>query len=212
MSNFPSTPVTMLDRLVLRENTHDWNRAWESFVEIYSPAIRITIQRELRKRGFIHIDEPTLHSLLSDVVVRFLKSSESFQYDPSRGKFRNFLYTVIVRTVQTYFARNGKQSLHEEIDHESEELADCRIADPGADSDRDWRMVTLRLLLEEARDRLGPQTVLIFEMTKVLEQPVEEVMEQLQVSQSTVYNANARAMRVIRDLAASKPFADELYG
>jgi RNA polymerase sigma-70 factor (ECF subfamily) len=202
--------MTMLDRLVCGDNSHDWNRAWASFVEIYSPAIRITIQRELRKRGFNSIDEPTLHTLLSDVVVRFLKSSEKFRYDPKKGRFRNFLYTIIVRTVQTHLARNRNRAFDTELDEESEELAAPRDPNLNPEDLRDWRMATFRLLLEEARNRLGPQTLLIFEMTKILQQPVEEVKEQLQVSRSTVDNANARVMKLLRNLASQKPFNDEL--
>ncbi len=202
--------MTMLDRLVCGDNSHDWNRAWESFVEIYGPAIRITLQRELRKRGFNSIDEPTLHSLLSDVVIRFLKSSETFRYDPMKGRFRNFLYTIIVRTVQTHLAKNRKQAFDTELDHESEELADQHDHGSNHEDLRDWRMATFRLLLEEAKARVGPRTILIFEMTKVLQQPVEEVMEQLQVSRTTVDNANSRVMKLLRTLASQKPFRDEL--
>jgi RNA polymerase sigma factor (sigma-70 family) len=210
MGNFPSTPMTMLDRLVRGENDYDWNRAWESFVEIYSPAIRITLQRELRKRGFNSIDEPTLRALLSDVVVRFLKSSETFRYDPSKGRFRNFLYTIIVRAVLNHLDRKIRRSPEREFDERSEEIADHGLQDAGTDHDRDWRMATFRLLLEEAKARLGPQTILIFEMTKILEQPVEDVMEQLQVSRSTVDNANARVLKLLRELANQKPFRGEL--
>jgi hypothetical protein len=65
-------------------------------------------------------------------------------------------------------------------------------------------------MLEEARTILGPQTMLIFEMTKILEQPVEEVMTQLRVSRSTVDNANHRVMKLLKELSSSPDFQEEL--
>ena len=72
-----------------------------------------------------------------------------------------------------------------------------------------WKNATLQNMLEEARTILGPQTMIIFEMTKILEEPVEDVMAQLRVTRSTVDNANHRVMKLLRELAESPDFKEE---
>jgi RNA polymerase sigma factor (sigma-70 family) len=206
--NYPSTPVTMIDRLVMGSGSRDWNRAWESFVEIYSPAIRGSIGYEFNRLGWHHLDERMINTVLSDVIVKFLRASGSFKYDPAKGKFRNYLTQIICWCVRDHITASNH--------HPSEELtegndkADPTDDEPHKNIDRAWKMATFRTFLEEARERLGPQTILIFEMTKILEQPVEEVMEQLRVSRSTVDNANRRVMQLLRELIENSPMKEEL--
>jgi len=205
---YPSTPVTMIDRLVVGDGSHDWNRAWESFVEIYSPAIRGSIGYEFNRLGWHHLDERMINTVLSDVIVKFLKASGSFKYDPEKGKFRNYLSQIISWCVKDYITASNHNPA-EELSEENDK-ADPTDDDPRNNVDRAWKMATFRTFLEEARARLGSQTMLIFEMTKILEQPVDEVMSQLKVSRSTVDNSNRRVMQLLRELIENSPMKEEL--
>jgi len=206
---FPSTPVSMIDRLVLGENSGDWNRAWERFVEIYSPALRATIRAEFTRVGWHSIDEEVIKSVLSDVVVKFLKASGSFRYNPAEGKFRNYLSQIVRWCVRDHLTASNRYLGGEELTEENDK-SDPTADEPHKNIDRAWKHAAFRTLLEDVRERVSPQTILIFEMTKVLEQPVEGVMEQLRISRSTVDNANRRVLTLLKELAEKSPFKEEL--
>lgn len=206
---FPSTPVSMIERLVLGDSSRDWNRAWERFVEIYSPALRATIRAEFTRVGWHSVDEGVITSVLSDVVVKFLKASGSFRYNPAEGKFRNYLSQIVRWCVRDHLTTSNRHPGGEELTEENDK-ADPTADEPHKNIDRAWKHAAFRTLLEEARERVSPQTILIFEMTKVLEQPVEEVMDQLRVSRSTIDNANRRILTLLRELAEKAPFKEEL--
>lgn len=109
----------MIDRIVLGDGSRDWNRAWESFVEIYSPAIRGSIGYEFNRVGWQRLDDRMINTVLSDVIVKFLRASGSFRYDPSKGKFRNYLSQIISWCVRDYITasnHNTAEELTEEND------------------------------------------------------------------------------------------------
>ena len=199
----------MIDRLVLGDGSSEWNRAWERFVEIYSPALRATISAEFMRVGWHSVDEGVINSVLSDVVVKFLKASGSFSYDPAKGKFRNYLSQIIRWCVRDHLTASNRHPVEEELTEDNDK-SDPTADEPHKNIDRAWKLAAFRTLLEEVRERVSPQTILIFEMTKVLEQPSEEVMGQLRVSRSTVDNANRRVLMLLRELAEKSPFKEEL--
>jgi len=233
---YPSTQVSMLDRLTTGDGSRDWNRAWASFVEIYTPALQASIEREFRQVGWFKVTQEGLQTVLSSVIFKFLKSSGSFRYDPLKGSFRSYLYKIIKWCVRDYMTASNRHPLCESTDTSEIERKNNELKEQGGENrlippferrlhpdannqhpeqpdqicDRAWKMAYIRTYLEDARERLGPQTILIFEMTKVLDQPVDQVMEQLRVSRTTVDNANRRVMQLLRKLIDNSPLKDEL--
>jgi RNA polymerase sigma factor (sigma-70 family) len=208
---FPSTPVSILARLGQDHGSRDWNRAWSSFVELYSPAMRLAAQAEFHRVGWHQQDDHLIDEVVSDAVVKFLKASGSFSYDSTKGRFRNYLRQIIAWCVRDHLtASNHPVGSSDELDG----LTDHNSQEPYRSllelEEKAWRNATLQAMLEEARTILGPQTMLIFEMAKILEQPVEEVMTQLRVSRSTVDNANHRVMKLLKELSSSPDFQEEL--
>jgi RNA polymerase sigma factor (sigma-70 family) len=209
MSNlYPPTRASLLDRLVLAEGSKVWNRDWQTFVEIYSPALRKSIAVAFHKIGWSRLNDDIFNQVLSDVVTKFLRASANFKYDPARGKFRGYLTNIVQWCVKDYVTAhncNSSESLSNE--HETD---DPTVSAPSESADRAWRMAAFRDLLDETRGRLGPQTTQIFEMTKILEMPVKDVMSELNVSRTTVDNANSRVMQILRELIENSPLKEEM--
>ncbi len=212
MSNqFPSTPVSLVARLCKDDGSREWNRAWTSFVELYSPAIRLATQAEFHRVGWYRQDDHLLDQVVSDVVVKFLKASGSFRYDSTKGKFRNYIRQIVAWCVRDHLtASNHPPGSAEELDSLRDESAKEPFMQILELEEQAWRNATFQNMIEEARRILGPQTMLIFEMTKILEQPVDKVIAHLGVTRSTVDNANHRVMRLLRDLAASPDFKEDI--
>lgn len=210
-AKFPSTPVSLIDRLRTNHGSRDWNSAWTTFVELYGLPLIFCAQVELHRVGWHRQDDQLIEELVSDAVVKFLKASGSFSYDPAKGKFRNYLRQIMAWCVRDHLTANNRPiATSEELDTIADEKSSLPIHRLIRIEERSWRLAALQSMLEEARQVIGPQTLLIFEMTKIMHQPVEDVMEQLRVSRSTVDNANHRVMRLLRELAASPAYSDEI--
>jgi len=89
MSVFSPTPHALMRSLKDLADEQDEAR-WARFVELYEPAIR----------DFIRLQDPDIpeadrDDLVQDTYVRIVPAIRNGVYDPSKGRFRNFLATVI---------------------------------------------------------------------------------------------------------------------
>jgi RNA polymerase sigma factor (sigma-70 family) len=218
--NYPQTRATMIDRLVAADGSREWNRAWESFVEIYSPAIKQAIVQAFNAVGWSKVSAETLDWVQSDVTLKFLKASKTFKYDPSKGKFRAFLFTIVKRCVFDHMtAHNRHPDSKNRVPSENGDAYEREI-DPQAnfnhpekpddECDRTWKMATFRTMLEEVGNRVGPKTMLIFRKTKIEQLAASDVIKDLNVTRSTIDNANLRVMKILEELAQTSPYKEEL--
>src|SRR5438445_11094512 len=83
MEQSPATRASLLVRL---RDPHD-KEAWAQFVQVYAPVV----YGFARKRGLQDADAA---DLMQDVLRAVLMNAGRLDYDPSRGSFRPWLYTV----------------------------------------------------------------------------------------------------------------------
>lgn len=208
---FQNTPVTLLSQLRGTEHGPAWEKAWDEFVRHYQPAIRLAI--ELRFKGFgWHRPSPDLLAETSnDVFIRFLKNQVTFRYDPGKGKLRAYLTQMISGIVKDKIRSHSRSPLAkaEELQPETEPLVES-LEDMMVEEDQAWKRATLSLMLEEARQKVSPQTYMIFELTKLQERPVEEVIGHLGVSRNTIDTANHRMLRKLQQLLDNPDYRKEL--
>src|SRR5438876_10704993 len=79
-------PLTRPSLLVRIKDLAD-AQAWESFVELYAPLVYAFA----RKRG---LQEADASDLTQEVLRAVAAAAGRLEYDPSRGSFRGWLYTV----------------------------------------------------------------------------------------------------------------------
>src|SRR4051812_41753867 len=93
MSDFPPTRASLLVRL---RDPHD-EAAWGQFVDLYTPLI----YAYARKQGLQDADAADL----SQEVLRAVAGAVGrLEYDPARGAFRNWLFTVVRRKLSNWRA------------------------------------------------------------------------------------------------------------
>lgn len=178
----PDTRPTLLLRV------RDWGdqAAWQTFVEIYQPLI----VGQCRKSGMQAADA---EEICQEVLARVAESIRKFDYDPQRGRFRGWLYTVVRSRISAYFAGKPRQR----------SASDATLAAaPAAISEPDWEREYVDRLFDwacqRARGDVKPNTS--FQATAVENRPVEVVAAELGMTAGAIYIARSRMIARIREL------------
>ena len=207
---FQDTPVTLLSRLEKREEGPGHQKAWRVFFDLYHRPVRIAVVTILERHQ--QSDETLIDDVVADVFVAFAKAK--FSYDPDRGKFRNYLWQLI-----TWKAMRALRNLNHHF-REVEPLLLADLVDPNApmpDANLTLpemaacRVALLCSLMEDVRSQVGPQTFLIFELTKLKGVPPEDVALELGVKRNVVDNAVRRIMLKLKELALKPEYQREYH-
>jgi len=91
------TRKTLIEKII--ENND--NDSWETFCDSYQDYIFTMI----KNMGVEHQDS---EELKQDVLVKAWKALPGFTYDPEKGKFRWWLFTIVKNTVYKYFRDNSR--------------------------------------------------------------------------------------------------------
>src|SRR5438105_11158484 len=90
------SPITRPSLLVRIRDTQD-TQAWSQFVEIYAPLV----YGFARKHGLQDADAA---DLTQDVLRAVSVAVRRLDYDPQRGRFRGWLFTVVQNKLRNFVA------------------------------------------------------------------------------------------------------------
>src|SRR5947199_835828 len=76
--------------------------AWARFVDVYAPLV----YGFARKHGLQDADAA---DLTQDVLRRVSQAAGRLEYDPERGSFRGWLFTVVRNALRTFLDRQARQ-------------------------------------------------------------------------------------------------------
>src|SRR6185436_8977534 len=88
--------------LLLRVRDVNDDAAWSQFVEIYTPLVF----GYCRARG---LQEGDAADVAQETLRAVAKAIGKFEYDPQRGKFRNWLLTVVRSKLHNFLAQQQRQ-------------------------------------------------------------------------------------------------------
>jgi RNA polymerase sigma-70 factor (ECF subfamily) len=191
MADPPLTRVTLLARI---RDGQDGD-AWREFVQIYGPVV----YRFARNRGLQDADAA---DLMQDVLRSVARNAARMEYDPTRGTFRGWLYTVTRNKIYNFLngqrhrpRGSGDADAHERLD-----------ATPARDSDgpdADWEREYQRQLTDRAMDRVKHEfqrnTWDAFWQTAVDGKAAAEVGISLKMTAGAVYVAKSRVLARLRE-------------
>jgi RNA polymerase sigma factor (sigma-70 family) len=184
----PLTRVTLLTRL---RDGRDGD-AWRDFVQIYGPVV----YRFARNRGLQDADAA---DLMQDVLRSVTRNAHRMEYDPKRGTFRGWLYTVTRNKFYKFL--NGPRASGDS--DTLEWLVGAPPARDDAGPDVEWEREYQRRLTEWAMDRVKgefqPAMWQAFWGTAVDGKPAGEVGLELKMSPGAVYVAKIRVLARLRD-------------
>lgn len=185
-----SSPETRPSLLVRIRDAAD-EPAWRLFVEVYAPLIH----GYLRKRGLQDADAA---DITQEVLRRVAGGIRRFEYDPRRGAFRGWLFTVVRNQWRSFLERKHElgsgdsatmQLLHELPANEDE---------PGWDGE--YRRRLFRWAAGKVQADVNAATWQAFWLTSMEGKSGQEVALLLKLSVTAVYVARSRVLARLRDL------------
>ena len=189
----PDIPPTRASLLVRLRDRHD-AAAWREFVDLYGPVV----YGYARKQGLQDADAA---DLCQEVFRAFAGAASRFVYDPRRGAFRNWLFTIVRRKLATW--RQAQRSRHADADAGANGhiLEQCPAADDSeAAWEAAWRQQVFQWACAEARRHVSDVTWQAFWRTAMDGAPGKQVAAELGLSVAAVYLARSRVAARLREL------------
>ncbi len=168
--------------------------SWQEFYDLYKPLI-------LLKGGDLGLDPSEKEELVQLVMLSFFNSARTFRYDKSKGRFRDYLKTVIRNRAYDLMRKRqdgtvsmeGLEPVLAEIPAEAEDRWD-----------REYREIVLAQAFEELKLRCDPTTLQSYDLFVRKALPAREVASMLGIKPNAVYQHKSRVeemlSRIVKEL------------
>jgi RNA polymerase sigma-70 factor (ECF subfamily) len=190
MDDEPATSPSLLIRI----RDHGDHLAWSQFVDLYQPLIR----------GFAHkhgLQEADAADLTQEVLRAVAQAIERLDYDPRRGSFRGWLFTV-VRNKLRNFLESRRHQVQGSGDTGVQEALNAQptpIDGPEEEWDRDYERRLFAWAAEQVRGTVQEATWQAFWQTAVEGKSGQEVAQALGMTVAAVYLAKSRVMAKLKE-------------
>ena len=187
MESVPTTRASLL----LRIRDPGDAEAWRQFVQLYAPVVYAFARRR-------QLQDADAADLTQEVLRNVAKAAGRLNYDPARGTFRGWLFTV---------TRNKLLDFHRRRRHgpatggsSAQELLDQQPAPAEEDFwDAEFRRQVLAVAAEQVRQEFEDGTWQAFVQTAVEGKKAQEVARRLGISVGAVYIAKSRVQARLKE-------------
>ncbi len=187
------TRATLLERLSSGTDP----LAWDEFFQRYWRLIYAAA----RSRG---CSGHTAEEIVQDVMLAVFEGRDVFQYDPARGRFRDWLCGM-VRNKVAEFRRRPAERVRALGGDSDVGLVDVEAGD--AAPDENWQSTfeesLLVVLLDVVRRELNPRTYQAFELSALYGMSGKEVARISGISRNAVYQARKKVFARLKELGAT---------
>jgi RNA polymerase sigma-70 factor (ECF subfamily) len=192
MAEIPPTRASLLVRL---RDPHD-GAAWREFVAVYGPLV----YGYARKQGLQDADAADVGQ---EVLRAVAGAVGRLEYDPRRGAFRNWLFTILRRKLLNW--RAAANRIRGSGDPATEQfLEQCPAPQAReAEWEDEWQRRLAAWACEEVRRDVTEATWQAFWRTAIANQPGKQVAAELGLSLVAVYSARSRVLARLRELVQS---------
>jgi RNA polymerase sigma-70 factor (ECF subfamily) len=170
--------------------------AWEDFFRRYWRLI----YSFARRRG---CSEQTADDILQDVMLTAFQQRDVFRYDPARGRFRDWLATVVRNVVAQHHRRASQRVRGQGGAGAQPAPAEDETAAPDGVWEAAFEESLLAALLDAVRKEVSPETYQAFELLALGELPGAEVAAMTGLSRNAVYLARRRVLTRLIELGAA---------
>jgi RNA polymerase sigma-70 factor (ECF subfamily) len=191
MLDAPPTSASLLVRI---RDGRD-HEAWRQFVELYAPVV----YGFARKRGLQDADAA---DVMQDVMRSVAGAAARLNYDPSRGSFRGWLYTVARNKIFNFLdaARHrlgrgsGDSGVREKLEAQPE--PETGLA---ASWEEEYERTLADVAMRRVQKEVQPATWQAFWQTAVEGRSAREAGEALGMSAGAVYVARSRVLARLKE-------------
>jgi RNA polymerase sigma-70 factor (ECF subfamily) len=180
MEDTPSDSGTRPSLLVRLRDLTD-AESWQTFVTTYAPLI----YAYCRRRGAQDADAA---DVAQEVLTRVARAVRTFEYQPERGRFRDWLGTVTRRALALYQRKQAREA-------RGAELGQVIDPEPEAEWTADFHARVLGVALERIRGHFEAATWGAFLRVWQDGRPALEVSRELSLSIDSVYAAKSRVLK-----------------
>jgi RNA polymerase sigma-70 factor (ECF subfamily) len=198
MAEVPTTRPSLLVRL---RDVRD-QEAWRQFVQLYGPVV----YGYGRRRGLQDADAA---DLTQEVLRAVSAAAGRLAYDPRRGAFRGWLFTVAHHKLHDLRARgrrpgqgSGNPAVHARLEEHPAPDDDLAVWD------QEYERRLFRWAAEQVRPRVQDSTWRAFWLTAVEGRSGKDVAADLGMTVAAVYLARSRVMARLRDQVRQADGAD----
>jgi RNA polymerase sigma-70 factor (ECF subfamily) len=193
MAEIPPTRASLLLRL---RDPHD-EAAWSQFVELYTPLV----YGYARNQGLQDADAADLSQ---EVLTAVAGAVGRLEYDPHRGSFRNWLFTVVRHKLSNWRAAQQNR-VRGTGDTDTHQLLEMQPAPEGAEAewDAEWERRLVAWGCEQLRRDITDLTWQAFWRTAIEGQPGKQVAADLGMTVVAVYHARSRVLARLKELIRS---------
>jgi len=188
-----NTRKTLIERL---RKTNSDTRSWREFYDLYHKLVHSVA----RKAG---LSETDAEDVVQETFFKVSKHIKKFQYDPRKGRFRNWLCLITKQQVANYYRKSKKLPELPSFWNEDPDKPFTEIPDPTNQWDEIWeaedRKHTMHLALTRLKEKVKPKPYQIFLAHCIKGLPVKKVTELLEVSANEVYLAKSRVMPLFEE-------------
>jgi RNA polymerase sigma-70 factor (ECF subfamily) len=193
MAEIPATRASLLVRL---RDPRD-GAAWDEFVNLYGPLL----YGYARKQGLQDADAADLGQ---EVLTAVAGAIGRLEYDPRRGTFRNWLFTVMRRKLANWRESVANRTCGSGDAAMQWLLEQCEApADLEAEWEAQWQRRLVAWACGEVRRQVADTTWQAFWKTSIEDLPGKQVAAELGLSVAAVYQARSRVLVRMRELVQS---------
>jgi RNA polymerase sigma-70 factor (ECF subfamily) len=170
--------------LLVRLRDDKDTEAWRTFVGVYAPLIL----GYCRRRGLQAADADDVTQVVLTEVLRCVRGG--FEYQPERGRFRDWLGTVTIRKIGRW--------LQEQAPPGPAALDFDQLAAPDAIWTEEFNVRILQTALQRIQADFEPKTWCAFEQAWLHSRPALETAGELELTIDAVYAAKSRVLKRLR--------------
>jgi RNA polymerase sigma-70 factor (ECF subfamily) len=187
------SPITRPSLLVRLRDAHD-ELAWSQFVDLYAPLV----YGFARKHGLQDADAA---DLTQDVLRSVSIAAKKLNYDPQRGSFRGWLFTVVRNRLRDFWAVQGRQFLGSGGSDAVSRLQDVRAPaeDPAVLWEQDYERQLFNWAAAQVRPDFQETTWQAFWQTAVEGKSGKVVAKELGMTVAAVYLAKGRVIARLKE-------------
>jgi RNA polymerase sigma-70 factor (ECF subfamily) len=193
MADIPATRASLIVRL---RDPQDVG-AWREFIDLYVPLV----YGYARKQGLQDADAA---DLTQEVLGAVLTSIHRLDYDPDRGSFRNWLFTIVRRNLARWWTAQGREAAWSGDSALHRMLEQCREPGPAEQWwEAEWEQQVFAWACEQVRPMVTDASWQAFWRTAVEGKPGGQVAGELGISVGAVYVARSRIFTRLKELVRS---------
>ena len=217
--NFPTTRLTLLERLKTRSMGNRWERSWGEFFGLYHGVIKTCVKGAFYRKGWTSLADADQSEVTMEVIhaIYHDKNTGSFiELDFSKVRFRQLIQVICSHKVSDFIRRQQKFKNHHAIE-------DVMIT-PGINTDpnlmhnqheesenRAFLKAQVASLMAALYDEVSPQSYQIFERVRLLEEDPQAVADDLGIKRGVVDNSLYKTKKKLEQLIQQSAISREFY-